>query len=100
MKRLDLIWWISMCCWLLTMGACSTTLSKEEIVQIDMLNQESYYFRYKNLDTLKRKADSAYELAKGRYLQGEVDALSNLAFYDFICMDSNLPSNVIYKSTN
>ena len=87
MKRLDLIWWISMCCWLLTMGACSTTLSKEEIVQIDMLNQESYYFRYKNLDTLKRKADSAYELAKGRYLQGEVDALSNLAFYDFICMD-------------
>lgn len=87
MKRLGVIWWISMCYWLLTMSACSTSLSKKEIEYIDMLNQEAYYYRYRNLDTLKWKAASAYELSKGRYLQGEIDALSNRAFYDFMCMD-------------
>lgn len=63
-------------------SACSPDAKRD----VDKLNSSSYAFHYRNLDSAKVYADSAFHLSKG-YDAGRAEALNNLAFVSTIRMD-------------
>ena len=60
---------------LLCLSACSSSLRKE----VDELNDISYAFHYKNLDSTWYYANKAFALAE-HYSDGKAEALNNMAF--------------------
>ena len=58
----------------LLLAACS----KSDKPIVDRLNEQSYYFHYRNLDSTRVYADSALSLAKD-YSAGRAEALNKLA---------------------
>ena len=55
-------------------------------VNIDRLNEVSYSWHYRNLDSTAWYANKAYSLSKN-YSAGAVEALNNLAFVDIARME-------------
>ena len=66
----------------LLLAACS----KSDKPIVDRLNEQSYYFHYRNLDSTRVYADSALSLAKD-YSAGRAEALNNLAFVETAAMN-------------
>lgn len=55
--------------------------------EIDLLNDSSYDFHYRNLDSTTFYASKAYNLAlEHNYSDGQAEALNNLAFVDIVKM--------------
>lgn len=83
----------------LFLSACEPTYNQE----VDVLNQASYSFHYRNLDSTKVLAERALNLAK-LYDDGWSEAMNNLAFVKIARMDydgaNNLLDEIIYRSEN
>ena len=78
-------------CTLPTLGIMSVLFScgfprSSQTQKIDRLNELSYLYHYKNLDSCHVYAAQAYALGE-RYTNGRAEALNNLAFYAFMQMD-------------
>ena len=54
--------------------------------KVDMLNDRSYAFHYRNLDSTRYYAEAALR-ASGSYLDGYAEALNHLAFVDIVKMN-------------
>ena len=54
--------------------------------EVDMLNDRSYAFHYRNLDSTRYYAEAALR-ASGSYLDGYAEALNHLAFVDIVKMN-------------
>jgi len=67
---------------LLCFSACSPS-NKDEV---DLLNEKSYAFHYRNLDSTYIYARKAFSLSDG-YPEGKAEALNNLAFVSTIRMN-------------
>lgn len=70
--------------------------------KVDSLNNLSYAFHYRNLDSTRFYAQKAYEEAS-EYKDGQAEALNNLAFVDMAKMDypkAQEHLNEIYKITD
>lgn len=70
------------CLILLLLASCSK--SNEPVV--DRLNERSYEFHYRNIDSTRIYADSALSLSKD-YPAGQAEALNNLAFVEITAMN-------------
>lgn len=71
------------CLWnLLFFSACS----RIDRQQVDTLNDISYAYHYRNIDSTETYARRAYALA-GRYGEGRAEALNNMAFVSMARMD-------------
>ncbi len=70
------------CFFLLLLTSCSK--SDEDVV--DRLNEKSYDFHYRNLDSTRIYADSALSLSND-YSAGRAEALNNLAFVETAAMN-------------
>ena len=68
-------WVITMIC-LMCMSSCNEIPNKEEV---DRLNDISYSYHYKDIDSTYRYARAAYDLS-GDYDDGKAEALNNIAF--------------------
>ena len=83
----------------LFLSACEPTYNQE----VDILNQASYAFHYRNLDSTKVLAERALNLAK-LYDDGWSEAMNNLAFVKIARMDyddaNNLLDEIICRSEN
>ena len=75
--------WLLSMLGILCLSACS---SSEVSEQTDKLNDISYSFHYRNLDSTRIYAERALEMA-GRYRDGRAEALNNLAFVHIVRMD-------------
>lgn len=72
------------CTWsLFTFIACS---SKSEQRYVDRLNEKSYFYHYRNIDSTAYYANKAYRLSD-KYANGRATALNNLAFVHIAKMD-------------
>lgn len=74
---------------ILLVGMASLVLSGCSDVQerhVDRLNELSYAWHYRNLDSIQLYADSAF-LLSGKYDEGKAEALNNLAFVAMAKMD-------------
>ena len=60
--------------------------SKSSDLVVDRLNEKSYDFHYRNLDSTRIYADSALSLSKD-YPAGKAEALNNLAFVEITTMN-------------
>ena len=67
---------------------------KEDAV-VDALNEKSYYFHYRNLDSTRIYADSALQrsIVDG-YSDGHAEALNNLAFVETAAMNYDNADNI------
>ena len=71
---------------ILLLNLCFSCTDKKS-TEIDQLNDFSYGFHYRNLDSTSYYARKAYYLAeKYNYKDGEAEALNNLAFVDIVKM--------------
>ena len=81
------------------LSACEPTYNKE----VDILNQASYAFHYRSLDSTKVLAERALNLAE-LYDAGWSEAMNNLAFVKIARMDydgaNDLLDEVLYRSDN
>lgn len=75
-------WVITMIC-LMCMSSCNEIPNKEEV---DRLNDISYSYHYKDIDSTYRYARAAYDLS-GDYDDGKAEALNNIAFSSISRMD-------------
>lgn len=75
--------WIASILSLLFFSACSHDTDRQTV---DRLNDISYAYHYRNIDSAEVKASQAYEMA-AKYGDGRAEALNNLAFVDIIRMD-------------
>ena len=66
------------------LSACSHTYRHE----VDKLNEQSYAYHYRNIDSTEVLARRAYELAGG-YAAGRAEALNNMAFVNIVRMRYN-----------
>ena len=67
---------------ILVVSGCSDTQERH----VDRLNEFSYAWHYRNLDSIQLYADSAF-LLSGKYDEGKAEALNNLAFVAMAKMD-------------
>lgn len=86
MKRLPLIRFAGLLYLCATMISCVGTAPTKEVRLIDSLNQVSYAYRYKNLDSSCHAASRAYREVS-LYKQGKAEASNNLGFCAFMRMD-------------
>lgn len=70
------------CFFLLLLASCS----KSSDPVVDRLNEKSYDFHYRNIDSTRVYADSALHLSKN-YSAGQAEALNNLAFVEITVMN-------------
>ena len=72
------------CCYALLQlfSACSPRHKDE----VNSLNESSYYYHYRDIDSTLYYAEKAYELAEN-YNAGRAEALNNLAFVSIVKMD-------------
>ena len=75
--------WVA-CLLLLLLAACNIPQQQT----VDDYNDQAYAQHYRNLDSVKIYADTAYRLAKD-YEAGKAEALNNLAFIDLAKMRFN-----------
>lgn len=68
------------------MFSCTGMTPTKEVRLVDSLNNKSYFYKYKNLDSSFYFASQAFEYASF-YEQGKAEAYNNLAFHAFIRMD-------------
>lgn len=66
--------------------SCGETAPTQEARLLDSLNQQAYYYRYKNLDSTFVISMQAYKRAN-LYGQGKAEACNNLGFCAFMQMD-------------
>ncbi|MDO4802315.1 MAG: DUF5112 domain-containing protein, partial [Prevotellaceae bacterium] len=72
------------CTWsLFALLACSSNSEKR---YVDTLNEKSYFYHYRNIDSTTYYAQQAYKLSDN-YSTGRAAALNNLAFVDIAKMD-------------
>ncbi len=76
---------------LLVFSACSSSSSDK----VDKLNNKAYAQHYRNLDSVRIYADSAY-LLSGGYDDGRAEALNNLAFVCTMHMDYDKARKQLY----
>jgi signal transduction histidine kinase len=83
------------CLWnLFVFSSCSE--SKRE--EIDKLNDKSYSFHYKNIDSTKIYAQKALKQSNNYYDEGEAEALNNLAFVSIVRMDYSKAYELLKKA--
>ena len=70
------------CFFLLLLASCS----KSDETVVDRLNEKSYDFHYRSLDSTRIYADSALSLSND-YSAGQAEALNNLAFVETAAMN-------------
>lgn len=85
-----------LCLWgLLLFSACSPSSNEEA----DRLNERSYGFHYRSLDSTRACAWRALQLSRRiRYGEGEAEALNNLAFVDIVHMDYNRADSLLERA--
>lgn len=71
---------------ILTTSCLLTSCSLPNRHKVDGLNEKSYFYHYRNLDSTRVYAERAYALS-GRYGEGRAEALNNLAFVSIVKMD-------------
>lgn len=82
--------------------SCERTGKTKDICCADSLNERSYNFHYRNLDSTLYYADLAYK-ASTHYAAGRAEALNNRSFYLFMKMDfqgARKELNKIYSTTD
>lgn len=83
---------------LLACVGCTSSV-KEARKLADRLNREAYVSRYKNLETTRQCAESAYASSiEGRYPFGQCDALINLAFYHIARMQYDKADSLLKEA--
>ena len=80
---------------LLFLSACSP----EHKADVDRLNDISYAFHYRNLDSTAYYADKALALSSD-YSNGRAEALNNLAFVCIMRMDYDSANRLLDKATS
>lgn len=81
--------WALVCVSLLGLVSCVGTAPGREVRLVDSLNQVSYEWRYRNLDSSQVAARRALQ-SVGLYSSGKAEAYNNLAFCAFMRMDFEL----------
>lgn len=82
MKLIDIAIVVIVALPLLLVGGCGRTVNRD---RVDALNDASYQYHYRNLDSTRACAQRAVRLADG-YADGRAEALNNLAFVDIARM--------------
>ena len=77
---------------LLFFSACRN--NDNQSCYVDMLNEESYAFHYRNLDSTKTYAMKAYALADD-YGAGRAEAMNNMAFVHIANMEYELADSLL-----
>ena len=66
--------------------SCIGIAPTQEVQQVDSLNNQAYFFQYRNLDSLFTYAQKAYNEVR-YYRLGKAEASNHLGFYYFMKMD-------------
>lgn len=80
-------------------GFCFSACSRVERGKVDCLNERSYYFHYKNLDSTLYYAEKAYHLSE-HYSAGRAEALNNIAFVNIVKMEYEKASEILRTLTS
>lgn len=85
------------CVWsLLISTACS---DRQHRMDVDALNDKSYYYHYRNVDSTLYYAEKALK-ESANYESGKAEAMNNIAFYDIVKMDFDQADSILNEVRN